>query len=292
MKRKLIVGLLLLCSLAIAGGCAGGDVAGEVMSPEMGSAAGENGAASAEAAAQTGESAGVIGQEAARAAALEHAGLDESQVSRLEVEYAQADGQQLYEVEFYAGNRGYGYEIDGSTGALRSSGQEVKDNSASREQGSATAQPVSGNSVIGRDAAGAAALQHAGLVRSQISRLEVELDYEKGRQIYEVEFYCGEAEYDYEIDAFTGAVIAYEYETKAAVAAKGERVIGKDAAGAAALEHAGLSESQVSRLKVELDFERGRQIYEVEFHSGGREYEYEICAYTGTILSYEVENRS
>ncbi len=290
MKRKMIVGLLLLLCLAVVGGCAGGDAAGEGLPPEMGNAAGENGTASARAAAQTGETAGVIGKEAAGVAALQHAGLDEAQVTRLEVEYVRADGQHLYEVEFYAGNRRYGYEIDGCTGVIRSDGLEVKNYSASKEQGSAIAQPVSGNSVIGKEAAGAAALQHAGLDEAQVTRFEVELDLEKGRQIYEVEFYSGNAEYDYEIDASTGAVIAYEYEAKAA-AAKGESVIGKGAAGAAALEHAGLSELRVSRLEVELDLEKGRQIYEVEFYSGGWEYEYEICAYTGTILSFEVEKR-
>ena len=57
----------------------------------------------------------------------------------------------------------------------------------------------------------------------------------------------------------------------------------------AALKHAGLSEGQVQELQVEWDNENGRAVYEVEFKSGGMEYEYVIDAATGAVLDHETE---
>ena len=58
-------------------------------------------------------------------------------------------------------------------------------------------------------------------------------------------------------------------------------------AQAIALEHAGLAEADVSRLEVRKDFDDGRQEYDVEFHVDRLEYEYEIDAVTGKILSFD-----
>lgn len=54
-----------------------------------------------------------------------------------------------------------------------------------------------------------------------------------------------------------------------------------------ALQHAQLSESQVTALFVELDYDDGVLRYEVDFRSGGYEYDYDIDAATGTIMSYD-----
>ena len=54
-----------------------------------------------------------------------------------------------------------------------------------------------------------------------------------------------------------------------------------------ALEHAGLAEQEVSRLQVHTDWDDGRQEYDVEFHVGSLEYEYEIDAASGKILSFD-----
>ena len=53
----------------------------------------------------------------------------------------------------------------------------------------------------------------------------------------------------------------------------------------AALEHANLTKSSVDYIKkIEMDYERGRKVYEIEFYKGGMEYEYEVDAVTGSIL--------
>ncbi len=53
-----------------------------------------------------------------------------------------------------------------------------------------------------------AALKHAGIDESQARDIDVDLDRDNGKLIYEVDFNSGSIEYDYDIDAETGAVIS------------------------------------------------------------------------------------
>ena len=39
--------------------------------------------------------------------------------------------------------------------------------------------------------------------------------------------------------------------------------------------------------KVELDYEHGRKIYEIEFYNNGYEYEYDVDTETGRILKFD-----
>ena len=66
--------------------------------------------------------------------------------------------------------------------------------------------------------------------------------------------------------------------------------IGEDAALEIAFKDAGLSESDVERIKCELDYDDGRTEYEVEFIQGTTEYEYTIDAFSGEILERDIDN--
>ena len=66
---------------------------------------------------------------------------------------------------------------------------------------------ASSSSYITRDSARDIALNNAGLTTSDVRALEVEMDAENGRLVYEVEFKNGANEYDYEIDAKSGEII-------------------------------------------------------------------------------------
>lgn len=68
-----------------------------------------------------------------------------------------------------------------------------------------------------------------------------------------------------------------------------EKNIGKDAALEVALEDAGVNESDTTRLKVSEDRDDGRTIFEIQFDADGREYDYEVQASDGKILSADVE---
>lgn len=54
-----------------------------------------------------------------------------------------------------------------------------------------------------------------------------------------------------------------------------------------ALDHAGFTADQVTYLRTEFEIDDGIPQYEVQFHQGPWEYDYEINADTGDILSYD-----
>lgn len=67
---------------------------------------------------------------------------------------------------------------------------------------------------IGSDTAKAIALEDAKLTEGSVDFIKANIDYDDGRKVYDVEFYNGNTEYDYEIDASTGDIISHDYETE------------------------------------------------------------------------------
>lgn len=136
------------------------------------------------------------------------------------------------------------------------------------------------------------ALRHAGLSAADVLFAKVSLEQDDGQYEYEIEFFCGNKEYDYEINAATGAIISYDYDAEAAAPQAGSTssVIGEAKAREIALAHAGISASSASGMHCKLDRDDGRYEYEVEFYAGGLEYEYTIDAVTGKILEHETDH--
>lgn len=64
-----------------------------------------------------------------------------------------------------------------------------------------------------------------------------------------------------------------------------QTLISKEEATAIALADAGFTADQVTRLRTEFGYDDRRPEYEVDFHQGGFEYDYEINAETGEIIS-------
>lgn len=65
--------------------------------------------------------------------------------------------------------------------------------------------------VLTPDEALAKALEHAGLKKSQLDFVkQLELDYEHGRRVFEIKFYQGGFEYEFDVDAETGAILKFE----------------------------------------------------------------------------------
>ena len=159
-------------------------------------------------------------------------------------------------------------------------------NSSSSSSGTAS------NGLITAAEAQAKALAHAGLTSSQVTFVRSHLDWDDGRQIYDVEFFTQSyAEYDYEIDARTGEILSYDYDAEYYQPQTNTgSYIGESQAKSIALSAAGLTSSQVSHIRCHLDWDDGRWEYQVEFWSGTMEYEYEIDAFSGTILSRDVDS--
>ena len=71
-----------------------------------------------------------------------------------------------------------------------------------------------------------------------------------------------------------------------------EADIGRDKALETALEDAGVTEENATRLQVSEDRDDGRKVYDVRFDVEDTAYDYEIQASDGTILSSETERIS
>ena len=119
---------------------------------------------------------------------------------------------------------------------------------------------------------------------SQAVNLRVERDWDDGRWEYEVVFWSGNTEYDYEISGVDGTILKRERETHAVDASS---FISAQAARDAALAHAGLSLSDVRELEVDEELDERTACYDVSFKSGNMEYEYKIDAVSGSVLHVE-----
>ena len=151
------------------------------------------------------------------------------------------------------------------------------------------------------------ALKDAGFSVSDISTLHIEKEVDDGLTLYEVSFRQGNDAYDYEIDAATGKIVGFDKDQEVtptdniepvvtkpteatqnpATTKPAEITISKEKAKSIALSHAGLKESEVAGLKVELERDDGITQYDVEFQNGIYEYSYEINATTGKIIEWE-----
>ena len=173
------------------------------------------------------------------------------------------------------------------------------------DQSRISPEPAAKNVQISKEDAIAIALGHAELTEDQVSFLYADFGYDDGRPEFDVDFHYDGWEYDYEIHAETGAILRSERElegrkptsppaTEEPVAtqppveptAPAEKaLLTKDEARDIALKHAGLSAADVSRLRVEFDYDDGRPEYDVDFRHGNYEYDYEIHAETGKIIT-------
>ena len=149
---------------------------------------------------------------------------------------------------------------------------------------------VLNNKTVTIDEAKEIALKHSGLTSDQVSFVEAESDIDNGIEKYNIEFYNGNKEYDYEINSTNGEIIKYDYDVEYDNNQNNINSvvnISEEQAKEITLKHAGLTSDQVSFIKVEMDIDNGIQRYEVEFYYNNREYSYEINTNTGEILSYE-----
>ncbi len=217
---------------------------------------------------------GYIGKEKAQQIALTDANVSNPEMVKVEMDYD--DGVMIYEVEFYKNQVEYDYEINATTGAIV---KKEKDNEHSTQSSSQSTQQnqttSSSNNQISQEQAKSIAKNHAGV--STVSQEKMEKDYDDGIYEYEYEFVSGNYKYEYKINGTTGSILKHEKEYA------GQVKINQNDAKQKAFQHAGVSSSNVYDVDVELDDHH----YEVSFKSGHYEYEYEISAENGSILSHE-----
>lgn len=172
---------------------------------------------------------------------------------------------------------------DGRTNTVTLSDSEVTDADVIVGGG---AKPGSGTAPLTMEQAKSKALVQEGLDAEDAVFTQTKLEWDGGRQVYDLEFYANGYKYEYEIDAQTGKVLGFEAASGTPPDTAG--MISKEKAQEIALAKVpGATADHVRKLK--LDRDDGRQIYEAEIFCNGAEYEIDIDAVTGKILDYAVD---
>ena len=147
---------------------------------------------------------GTVDEEMAQKIALEHAGVKATDATITKSKLDYEGRRQVYEIEWYAGGKKYDYEIAVDTGEILSSGYDEKTSGWSGSNSSNV-------TVSEADAKQTALGRVSGATEKDI--YEWEFDYDDGRPEYEGKIIYGGTEYDFTIDASSGAVVEWEAES-------------------------------------------------------------------------------
>lgn len=238
-----------------------------------------------------------IGQDKALEIALSEAGVAAENASYTKVKLDRDDGYWVYEVEFYADGLEYDFAINSTDGKIikkEIDGRKVdavvsqRQSSAGQPSQSQSTQQSARTYGITLEKAKEIALRAAGVSSADAQFTKGKLETDDGRMFYEVDFYAGGYEYDYKI-AMDGRVLEAEKEKRQEYnsTTASDSLIGVDKAKQIALSHSGAPADGVYFEKAKLEMDDGRTYYEIEFRFGVEEYEYDIDAVTGEILSFD-----
>ena len=250
-----------------------------------------------------------VTKEAAMASALERvSGATESNL-RMWVE--RDDGFQCYEGEIiYNGTKAEfsidlqtgeflewsekaltaGSSVFGATGAAASS-QAVQASApaaASSSSASASSSSAAAGGTVTEDQAKAAALSAAGIQESDLIGFTVRPERDDGRQTYQVDLYTSSADYEIDVDMTTGQVLGQEQERydMSWTTPDGASVT-KEAAIQSVLER--VSGATEANLRMQVERDDGRTLYEGSVIYNGKDYDFEIDVQTGEFISWSEE---
>ena len=264
------------------------------------------------ASAQSGAQAAYVDMETAKAAALSAAQVETADASFTKVELERDDGVAYYEVDFTdaAGQR-YEYAVDALTGTV------IAGTGGTGTQAAAQGGTTAASGQISEDEAKRIALEDAGIteitsdelneignrgesVEGYTISVSVQFDYDDGVPVYDVEFTDipdtngTVTEYDYEIDAATGAIRSMDHDAERVSYTAGTIYSGsancktEDEIRAIALAKVpGATDSDIT---LYLDEDDGRLQYEGRIIYQNMKYEFEIDAYSGAIRDWDAES--
>ncbi|GHT09935.1 hypothetical protein FACS1894170_01320 [Planctomycetales bacterium] len=190
-------------------------------------------------------------------------------------------GRKVYEIDITNGDTKY--EIDVCVTDSKIHKFEQRTIAASRV-------PVSG----GRSEISAERAKEIALAKTDGGTVvECGLDYEHGRKVYEIEIINGNTKYEMDVCVTDSQIYDYEQETisqardtkPVANTAGGSNITAEKAKEIALSKVGG---GTVSECK--LDYERGKQVYEIEIKYNGREYEVDVDVAAGNIVKYKIDD--
>ena len=294
MKRKLILtGAALSLAVAMTG-CGGNPVINQQPSS------------------QAQEQAQLISMEAAQEAALKAANIAAENAAISATTLNEVAGTSCYKVEFTSGDYAYAYTVNAETGAIMEMSSRDKnavDTQAQTEatppavasdttlaqntattQNTATAPSQTVTGTVNEETAQKIALEHAGVKATDATITKSKLDYEGGRQVYEIEWYAGGKKYDYEIAVDTGEILSSGYDEKTSgwSGSNSVTVSEADAKQTALGRVSGATQKDI--YEWQFDYDDGRPEYEGKIIYSGMEYDFTIDASNGSVVEWEAES--
>lgn len=249
------------------------------------------------------ERAQMIGIDAAQTAALKKANIEVENADISSTTIDEVAGVTCYKVEFTSGDYTYAYSINAENGEVLEANCRDK-NAAPADStqpdttaSGATTTPAqttpstntnTSTGAVDEAKAQEIALAHAGVKAADATITKSKLDYDDGRQVYELEWYANGAKYDYEIAVATGEIVNSGYEAKTVVGTGNSATVSEATAKQTALARvSGAAASDIYEWK--LDYDDGRPEYEGKIIYGGTEYDFTIDAISGTVTEWDAE---
>ena len=244
-----------------------------------------------------------ISMEQAQEAALEAANIDAADAEVSSATLSEVAGVTCYKVEFTSGDHAYNYSINAENGEVLEA--SYRDKNAAPTDSTQLDTPASGatstpaqttpstntntsTGAVDEAKAQEIALAHAGVKAADATITKSKLDYDDGRQVYEIEWYANGAKYDYEIAVATGEIVNSGYEAKTVVGTGSSATVSEATAKQTALARvSGATEKDIYEWK--LDYDDGRPEYEGKIIYGGTEYDFTIDATSGTVTEWDAE---
>ncbi len=208
-----------------------------------------------------------------------------------EVQLDTDDGMYYYEVEIHNGTYEYEIEVDALTGKII----DIEKDAAHKNIGKY------GN-ILSMDEAIRIAQEEA----PQAFFVEVELDEDDGRLMYDIDMRDDEFKYEFDIDATTGEIVDIEKEANKRSGKKGKKdgddveVLELSSEGAdERIEAPKIEKSSILTMEEAVaiarehgsgditEVDRDDGVYEIEMEDGNTEYEIEIDVYSGEVVSFE-----
>ena len=217
--------------------------------------------------------------EQAQTAALDAANIDAADADISSATLSEVAGVTCYKVEFTSGNHTYAYSINAESGEVLEA--SYRDKNAAPTDSAQTDTTASGatttpaqttpnintsTGAVDEAKAQEIALAHAGVKAADATITKSKLDYDDGRQVYEIEWYANGAKYDYEIDAATGKIVSYDYDAENYTPSQSTNTNANVKISEATAKQIALSSvpgaTAANIYKFKLDFDDGRWEYE------------------------------
>ena len=159
-----------------------------------------------------------ISMEQAQTAALDAANIEAADADISSATLSEVAGVTCYKVEFNSGDHAYSYSINAESGeVLEMSSREQTaastPDAVTQTDTSVQIAPSTSTGAVDESKAQEIALAHAGIKAADATITKSKLDFDDGRWEYEGEIRYGTMEYDFTVDANTGAILEWDAES-------------------------------------------------------------------------------